>query len=355
MGPLRRTGQGFSLLWVKGEIFRNLAEARSAAVGSIDRASQPSLFDRLEWFERTMAHCPPAPYPLVARARAEGSDGWLMLAEDGRGHATALASWYTLRFSPIFSGDPDPKVKRAQLTAIARRISKKLVSITLAPMTADDCDLLAQAFARSGWAATRTEKTGNWTIDVSGLRFADFWEGRPGELRSTVKRKSAKAGMETTIYRDFDGMAWADYEAVYAESWKPGEGSGDFLRAMAQDAAAHGSLRLGIGRIGGEAVAAQLWTVENGTALIHKLAYRESASAFSPGSLLSAAMFESAIDNDRVNRIDYGTGDDRYKRDWTDTRTPLFTLSLHNLKTAQGLAGAAKARAAALVARLRSR
>ncbi len=342
-------------MWVKGEIFRNLVDARGSVDGSLDRATQPMLFDRIEWFERTMAHCPPARHVLGARARAEGSDGWLMLAEDGAGRAVALGSWYTLCFAPVFTGAPDEKVKRALLTAIARRLSRRLFSIRLAPMTGEDCDLVASAFARSGWSSSCAEKTGNWWIDVSGKSFAEYWADRPGELRSTVKRKRAKSGVDITIHHDFDGVAWADYEAIYAESWKGEEGSPAFLRDMAQDAAAHGALRLGIARIGDEAVAAQLWTVENGVALIHKLAYRSSASEHSPGSLLSAAMFEAAIDGDRVSLIDYGTGDDRYKQDWTDTRTPLFTLTLHNMKSPRGIAGAAKAKAAALVARMRSR
>src|SRR3989440_2029523 len=56
-------------------------------------------------------------------------------------------------------------------------------------------------------------------------------------------------------------------------------------------------------------------TVENGTAWIHKLAYDEAAKALSPGTILSMAMFRAAIDEDRVSRIDYGTGDDAYKRE----------------------------------------
>src|SRR3546814_12565678 len=71
-----------------------------------------------------------------------------------------------------------------------------------------------------------------------------------------------------------------------------------------------GHLRMGIARRDGLAVAAQLWTVENGVALIHKLAHREDAGAGSPGTLLSHASFRPVIDTDTVPRIDFGTGDD---------------------------------------------
>jgi CelD/BcsL family acetyltransferase involved in cellulose biosynthesis len=338
-------------LWVKGEIFRKFADADGTARLALSREAQPLLFNRFDWFVRTMALCPPAPHPLIARARAEGSDGWLMLATDHRGAAHAMASWYTLRFAPIFTGNPDDRVKLALLTAIARRIARRTSSIRLPVITLDDAQLIARAFRRAGFMAIMAETTGNWTIDVTGQSFATYWAARPGDLRATVKRKGAKAAMAITISSQHDDAAWADYESIYAESWKGDEGAPEFLRAMAQDAATAGTLRLGIGRIDGTAVAAQLWTVEHGHAIIHKLAYREQARDFSPGSLLSAAMFEHVIDHDRVTLIDFGTGDDRYKRDWMDQRTALFTISLYNLRSARGLIGGAIAGARSLVAR----
>ena len=83
----------------------------------------------------------------------------------------------------------------------------------------------------------------------------------------------------------------------------PQEGSPAFLRALAEQEGAAGTLRLGIAYdAGGRAVAAQFWLVEDGVATIHKLAHREDARAGSPGSLLSQAMFRAAIDDDRVDR-----------------------------------------------------
>jgi CelD/BcsL family acetyltransferase involved in cellulose biosynthesis len=101
----------------------------------------------------------------------------------------------------------------------------------------------------------------------------------------------------------------------------------------------------------GEPVAAQFWTVDNGRALIHKLAHRESAKDASPGTILSAAMFRHVIDEDRVDIIDFGTGNDSYKADWMTGSAPLITIRAFNLKTLGGLAGAAKAGLSRLVRR----
>jgi Acetyltransferase (GNAT) domain len=341
-------------LWVKGEIFRNLDEVIASARGELDRAGQHSLFDRIEWFRRTYEHAAPRGQPLIVRARADGSDCWLFLMERG-GHATALASWYTLAFRPVFTGDPSNATKFALLVASARRLSKRMSSITLAPMPKEDADLVARAFDRARWITDSHESSINWTISTEGLSFADYWAMRPGELRSTVKRKAAKYGVETRIYNSFDGNAWADYEQIYAASWKPEEGSTAFLRNMALSESAAGTLRMGLATIEGQAVASQLWTVENGHAIIHKLAHLESAKEQSPGSILSAAMFEHVIDQDHVALIDFGTGDDRYKADWMERRAPLYTVRLFNPRRPSGLWCAIKAWLSTLVGRTATR
>ena len=77
-------------------------------------------------------------------------------------------------------------------------------------------------------------------------------------------------------------------------------------------------------------VAAQMWTVENGTAYIHKLAYIEAAKPISPGTSLSAALFERVIDGDGVHTVDFGTGDDAYKRDWMEQSRPRYRITAFN-------------------------
>lgn len=336
-------------MWVKGEIFRNLDDVGKSARGELDRGPQRSLFDRIDWFQRTWRLTGQVGTPLVARARAEGCDCWLFLVEAG-GHARALASWYSLSFGPVCSGQPDEATKFALLVATARRLAKRVSSITLSPMASEDAAAVAHAFDAARWVAISRETTMRWTVTTAGMSFAEYWAARPGELRSTVKRKSAKYEIDTQVFTCFDAAAWADYEAIYAASWKTEEGSLEFLREMAICEGAAGALRLGIASVGGTAVAAQLWTVENGHAVIHKLAYVESARESSAGSVLSAAMFAHVIDHDRASLIDFGIGDDAFKADWMDTRTPLHSVRLFNPRRLAGLWGAAKASSRALVA-----
>lgn len=321
------------------EWFETLDAVAAAAAGALGRDSQSLLFDRLAWFRLIAEHCPPPGRLLAARA----GNTWLFLAAEGR-RARAYSAWYSLRVGLIGgcrgAGD------------IADSARKRLSGIEFHPV--EDPELLASALRGAGWIVRVSPSTASWRADTGGKSFADYWAARPSRLRSTAARKGRTAGLTIEVHRAFDPPAWAAYEAVYRASWKPEEGSFAFLRALAEQEGAAGTLRLGIACKDGEPVAAQLWTVENGTAWIHKLAYREDSRSLSPGTILGEAMFRSAIDEDRVATIDYGTGDEPYKADWMDRRETLWRIEAFNPRTPAGLAGAARAAAGRLVRRLRS-
>ena len=100
-------------------------------------------------------------------------------------------------------------------------------------------------------------------------------------------------------------------------------------------------------------LAAQLWVTEHGVATIHKLAYREDAHRYSPGTILSVAMFRHAIDVDKVDVIDFGIGGDGYKAEWITDSVPLYALTAYDPLSIRGLAGIARAAVSKLVGRLR--
>lgn len=326
-----------------GQIFHNFADAEPLASSELDRAGLTSLFDRYDWFAQTKAECPVDGDPLIVRAANGGCDAWLFLVKDRRGRSFGLSSWYTFAFRPVFKGNPSAVTRAELLNKIAHQLFDQTRSIQLAPMHSAECEATAQAFRAAGWIAIAEQTGCNWTARVAGISFAEYWATRPGHLRKTVKAKRAKSNLQVEIKTHFDEAAWADYEGIYAASWKPEEGAVRFLKKMAQLEGAANTLRLGIGRIEDQPVAAQLWTTENGKALVHKVAHREDAASLSPGSVLSAAMFEYAIDTDHVDCIDFGTGDSPYKTAWMDDRAPLFTLTLYNKNNPKSLLRATEA------------
>ncbi|MCT2399973.1 GNAT family N-acetyltransferase [Novosphingobium mangrovi (ex Huang et al. 2023)] len=313
--------EGFEGNVVKIEYHSDLKEVQSD--GQLARllsdSCQHAPFDRLAWWQMLERHCGLS--PLMAIARDADRAAILPLAGTS-GHLSALANWYTFRFRPVISGEPAP------LTALARDLARKAHRVTLSGIPDEDgsASLLQSAFRTSGWLVLRETCDTNHILPVAGRSYDEYIASRPGKLRTTLKRKTGK--VETQVLTHFDEAVWAAYEDIYAESWKPEEGSPDFLRAFARAEGDAGRLRLGVARAGGEAIAAQMWTVEGGTAFIHKLAHREAARPLSPGSVLTAALFRHVIDVDKVDLVDFGTGDDPYKRDWMEQVRPRYRLDM---------------------------
>ncbi|MFN4019281.1 MAG: GNAT family N-acetyltransferase [Erythrobacter sp.] len=283
-------------------------------------APTPSApFDRAEWYA-LLAET--GLTPLIAMASDADKVAALVLTEQG-GRITPLRNWYSFTWRPLA---PAGKAGDRLLEAIARQLKHRGHRVTLEPVPGEDgsADRLARAFGAAGWRVAVEACDINHILEVRGRSFAEYWESRPGSLRTTLKRKAKK--VETQVLTRFDPAVWADYEAIYAASWKPAEDQPAMLRAFAQEEGVAGRLRLGVARADGIAVAAQCWTVENGIAYIHKLAHLESHKPLSAGTTLSAALFAHVIDTDKVDLVDFGTGDQRYKSDWMEAVRPRFRI-----------------------------
>ena len=277
-------------------------------------------FDRLDWLGLMARECLPSARCFVAVARDGDAIAALPLCET-RNRLGALANWYSFVARPRFARGGE-----RLLPALIRSLSP-MGALRFAPLPAREAALMRDAVRSSGWIGALCHDHVNHVLLPGGRDFATWWASRPGQLRETVRRKGRKVAISIT--RHFDAADWAAYEAIYAKSWKPAEGSPGFLRHFAEMEGAAGRLRLGLATIDGEAVAAQLWTVEDGIAYIHKLAHDPAAAAHSPGTVLTHALFAMAFDADKVDAIDFGTGDDPYKRDWMELSDVRYRLEAY--------------------------
>lgn len=287
-------------------------------VNVLQGTNAASPFDRAEWFA-LLADSGLA--PLIATV---GDDPMAALAlTRANGRIEPLRNWYSFTWRPLL---PDGQEGDVMLAELGRSLKTQAHRVTLWPLPDEDgsATRLETAFRSAGWQVVRKQCDHNHVLPVNGRSFAEYWASRPGQMRTTLKRKAKKVSVELLTH--FDPVAWADYESVYAASWKPEEGDPALLRRFAEQEGAAGRLRLGIARADGLAVAGQFWTVEHGTAYIHKLAHREEAKPLSAGTTLSAALFEYVIDRDRVTLVDFGTGDDAYKRDWMELGRPRYRI-----------------------------
>lgn len=282
--------------------------------GMID--TPPSPFARFEWLQLLEeSGC----RPLVVSSERGGEIVALPLVQDGAA-LKALTNWYNFTWHPAGKYDADA------LADIAADLRSRSHHITLSPLANEtgEATALETAFRTAGWKVVLEQCDHNHILRVQGRSFAEYWADRPGKMRTTLKRKAKK--VEVEILTTFDADMWAAYETIYQNSWKPEEGDPALLRKFAEQEGAAGRIRLAIARYEGAPVAAQFWTVENGTAYIHKLAHLEEHTTLSAGTTLSAALFEHVIDTDRVELVDFGTGNDRYKADWMEEVRPRFRL-----------------------------
>ena len=280
-----------------------------------------SPFDRIEWWQGLAEHC--ALVPLIAVA-SDGDERAVLPLQRTPSGLSALANWYNFTWRPLVTPDGG-----ALLSALLCDLAGKTARLTLSPLPDENGETvqLEAALRAAGWTTFRSQCDVNHVLPVNGRSYAEFLAGRPGQVRTTLKRKANK--VTVTLETEFNSSSWAAYQAIYAESWKPGEGSPAFLRAFAQAEGAAGRLRLGLAYADGIPVAAQFWTVESGVAYIHKLAHTEGSKPLSPGTTLSAALFEHVIDRDNVDLVDFGTGDDGYKRDWMEVVRPRYLLDCY--------------------------
>lgn len=295
-------------------------DAALAALLSAPQAYAP--FDRLDWWRGLVEEC--GYYPVIAVAR-NGDDRAALAFFRVKRRMEALANWYAFRVAPVVSPGAD---RMALLRELAADLAGQAPHIIMAPLPDEHGETaeLAASFRHAGWLVFTEQCDVNHVLHVAGRSYGEYLATRPGPLRTTLKRKAAKVAV--TIETAFNPDSWAAYETIYASSWKPEEGSPAFLRRFAQEEGAAGRLRLGVARADGVPVAAQFWTVEHGTAFIHKLAHTEESKPLSPGTTLSAALFEHVIDRDGVDLVDFGTGNDSYKRDWMEEVRPRYRLEV---------------------------
>ena len=303
-----------------------------------------SPFDRAEWFDLLTAHGFAGHDRIDARGSAGATRAWLPLRVEAPGDLAGLTNWYSFSIRPLFDGDGD---RSGALGALFADLRQKAARLTLYPVA--DPDALTAALRAAGWWVKTAPAGDRHWLDLGEMDHDAWWASRPGALRNTVQRKAKKGVVDIQLLTDFDPGSWAAYEQIYAASWKPEEGDPALLRAFAEMENARGTFRMGIARIDGIPVAAQFWTVEDGTAFIHKLAHVEDSLKASPGTLLSAALFRHVIEIDGVKRVDFGTGNDGYKRDWMNRHDPLWRIEAFNPSRVAAWGPALKAYARSLL------
>jgi hypothetical protein len=329
--------------------------------GLFAAAGAESFFNHPAWYAVFARHAldPGAEVRLYADAASRAAL-LLQVPPSGLRQQTSLANYYSCAHAPLLRPGADAAAGLAEIVAtiLAERPRWDCMSLRGLDPAAPGFDALAAALRRSGMLIRPFFDFGVWYQQTAGLSFAAYRDGLPGQLRNTWERKLSKLGGSRRLRLAVcDGAAGleegiADYQTVYRASWKPAEPHPDFMPALMRACAALGALRLAVYHLDGEPAAAQFWIVWQGRATIFKLAHDERFAEHSLGTLLTMALMECVLETDRPFEIDFGHGDDDYKRLWLPRRRERWGLLAANPRTPRGLPLALRETAARLYRRI---
>jgi CelD/BcsL family acetyltransferase involved in cellulose biosynthesis len=332
-----------------------------SALQGIAQAS-PDLYQTWPWFENLEAHGLPLEMRPLCVAAGDAGGGLLAwpLALHRHGPAAvygpvvgALSTYYSSLYGPVGAvGDCSVQACRDALRAL-RSLGGAADVLDLQPLDREApwFSAMISALAAEGYVSDPYFCFGNWHLPCAGLSFQAYHAELPSRVRNTIQRhrkKLDKNGPWSIELHREPGAAMEQaidgFVQVYKRSWKVPEPFPGFVPGLCRMAAREGWLRLGLLKVGGAPAAAQLWLVRDGKAMIYKLAYDQAYSTFSPGSVLSAEIFRSMLDDEHVVDIDYLTGDDRYKQDWMRQRRERYGIVAFRRNSLRGLLSLAKHR-----------
>lgn len=305
------------------------------------KAEKDSIFFSRAWFENVVntALEDDQHMLLACVVEKESVRAILPLMKRNSEHWRSLGHLYTSLYTLLLAENAQQDI----LTCLVQGLRQlPAYSLRLAPVAENDSSLqsLQQVLESSGFSCHRYFRFYNWNYQLQGQSFEDYMAGRPSRVRNTIARKQRKLEREHSYnIRLFTShnlqQAMADYNTVYAASWKVNELFGEVIEGLALSLSKRGWLRLAILYIDDQPAAAQFWFVAHGKASIFKLVYDETWKPYSPGSILTKYLMEYVIDTDKVDEIDFLTGNDAYKQDWMSERRERWGLYCGNMCTSK--------------------
>lgn len=260
---------------------------------------------------------------------------------------SALSNFYTAIYAPALEGDIEA-ADLMPLTRVLRQKSGRAAAYRFSPMDpkSREFELLQRALSLAGLSVHAYFAFGNWYEPVT-QDWDGYLKGRSSKMRNTIKRmgkRFAQEGGTLEIIHGGDRLdaGIAAFQSVYDNSWKNSEPYPEFVPGLIRLCARRGWLRLGVAWLNGVPTAAQIWIVASGRANIVKVAYDERYKALTSGTLVTALLMEQALDQDRVQEVDYLIGDDPYKATWMSERRERFGLVAYDPLTLRGLMGLAR-------------
>lgn len=305
--------------------------------------ARSSIFFSRPWFESLEKVVLDDEQTMLLACVVEGEEVLailpLMIREHN--HLHSLKHFYSSLFTLLLAKHNQKQVLNCLVSGFDQM---SINSLRLDPVAEDDrnVQMLQQVMESMGYECHRHFRFYNWIYRVKGQTYNDYMATRPSRVRNTITRKQRKLlrehGYEIRLYTNKDlEQGLKDYNSVYQASWKAHEQFDAFIYSLTKTLSKSGWLRLAVLYIGEQPAAAQYWFVAHGKASIFKLVYDEIWKQYSPGSILISYMMQLVIEIDKVEEIDFLTGNDAYKQDWMSERRQRWMLSLFKPLKPKGL------------------
>ena len=295
-----------------------------------------ALFDSYGWYAATCAAAlPPSAEAIFVTVTERLQPLAVFPMRRDITRIAALTTPYTCLWRPLTA----PCLTAAQLHGAARAFGRWCRSWATVRLDALDVrnpmwTVLLCGLRDAGLTPLPFDHFGNWSA-FTGLGWDAYLADRPGQIRESLRRRGKQLLADGATFRvvtsgrDLE-PAIAQYEAVYAASWKQPEPFPQFNAALMRASAAEGWLRLGLLEMDGKTLAAQIWMMQGGRATVLKLAHDEAFNSASPGTVLTGWMIRHLLERDEAAVLDFGRGDDEYKQSWTSLRRQRQGLVLAN-------------------------
>ena len=312
-------------------------------------ASGKGFFYQREWFEFLMSKYYSEESEMCLLFAERESDGFPLLflplrltRSDGAvlGARALTSIGHMENYSPInlvLSPELDELKSQALMVALFRELVAGSKAMSLPPVdvlrlwpaqkASQFGEQVYQAMRAAGFYVQSYDNSFNQYEETAGLDYEMYFGSRSSNHRYNVRRRKRNLEKQGDVqFRLCTDSSDAEllqslmdgYILSSVASWKEpasmvSKGLLDLIRLTAE----LGCARLGVLYLNGRPVAAQFWIISGGVASCLRLGYDEQFKKEAPGVVLTGYMIEHLLNEDSVECLDFGYGDDEYKKKWT--------------------------------------
>jgi len=322
------------------QVYNSFAKLPAEFISLFENATNESVFFAREWFLRSVEHFLQQSQDLrIFAAKKDNVPSALLIVFEksllenaawvNRKILSSCTTSQSFRSSLICAKESDVSdilIGLVEYLEDSKYLFHKL-DLELLSFSQDDRDKWAQKLTESKCHFSITLQEWNRYEDVKGVPFSKL-------AKKSTKRREKKLARTSKIdfqlYQKPDEIQEAinAYENIYQRTWKDVDVGKKFASDLIHDYASRGWVKFLIMSVDGLPVAAECFFVHHRKACSFRTAYDLKYRDYGVGSIVLQKMFQILIKDDLIDEIDFGPGDEDYKKQWLTKTRPLWRLQI---------------------------